>query len=84
MPHIVDSGRDIMVHPIFKSVRVGHIDDGFRAREEQGTADVAGDIAQQLAAEARDLIVIEGCEASKDHWAEGKVDNKLINHTCNE
>lgn len=84
MPHVVHLGRDVAIHPVLKPVRLSHVDDSLGAREKESTTDVGGNVAHELTAKARDLVVVEGGESSEKHGSECKVDNELVDHTCYE
>ena len=45
VPHVVDPGRDVDVHPCFEALGLGHVDDCLSAGEEQGAAHIGGDVA---------------------------------------
>lgn len=84
MPHVVHFGRDVAIHPVLEPVRLGHVDDGLGAGEEQRAPDVGGDVAHQLPAEARNLVVVEGGEASEQHGPEYEVDDELVDDAGDE
>lgn len=84
MPHVVDLWRDIAIHPVLKTVSLSHVHDRLGACEEERAAHVGGDVAHQLAAEARDLVVVEGREAAEEHGTEGEVDDELVDDARDE
>ena len=84
VPHIVNLRRIIAIQPIFKAIRLSHIHDGLGASEKERATDVGGDVTHQLAAKARNLVVVEGREASEEHRTECKVHNELVDNASDE
>ena len=46
VPHVMNLGLDVAIHPILKAVRLSHIHDGLGASEKERATDVGGDVAQ--------------------------------------
>ncbi len=84
VPCFVHLRHGVAVYPVFEAIRLGHIDDRFRASEKERAADVGGNGAHQLPAETRDLVVIEGREATEEHGAEGEVHDELVDNAGDE
>ncbi len=84
MPHVMHAWHDITVHPILKALRLTHINDRLRTREQEPAADARRDIAHQLAAIARDFAIVVGREAAEEHRPKGKVDDELVDNAGDE
>lgn len=84
VPHVVDFGRDVGLHPVFETVGLGHINDCLCAGEQEGAPDIGGDVAHKLSAEARDFAIVAWREAAEEHRPEGEVGNDLVDHACHK